>query len=199
MNSLKLTRRSGRWNLVETFQISSPTTKSAVQNNKLFNVEFTSMNLQKLDRWLDLPKCQDYHGLRSVRYPKRLVDFVARHPYDSVSAVDHERHAIPCSTGHFSIHEEVLQLLPSVEPKRAEPVPGTPISNDQRAVPEIGSHNGHRSIARGCSNSLNARSVSQSGRYDAPCLRHSYFSGHREWIAERGRLLCSNVSGGSFC
>jgi hypothetical protein len=41
MNSLKLARRSGRWNLVETFQISRPTTKSAVQNNKLFNVEFT--------------------------------------------------------------------------------------------------------------------------------------------------------------
>ena len=93
------------------------------------------MNLQKLDRWLDLPKCQDYHGLRSVRYPKRPVDFVARHPYDPVSAVDHERHAIPCSTGHFSIHQKVLQLLPSFEPKRAEPVPGPPISNRERVGP----------------------------------------------------------------
>jgi hypothetical protein len=178
MNSLKLTRRSGRWNLVETFQISSPTTKSAVQNNKLFNVEFTSMNLQKLDRWLDLPKCQDYHGLRSVRYPKRLVDFVARHPYDPVSAVDHERHAIPCSTGHFSIHQEVLKLLPSFEPKRAEPVSGTPISDRQRVITVIGSHNGHRTIAQSCTKSLDARSVSQAGRNDAPRFRHSYFSGH---------------------
>jgi hypothetical protein len=178
MNSLKLTRRSGRWNLVETFQISSPTTKSAVQNNKLFNVEFTSLNLQKLDRRLDLPKCQDYHGLRSVRYSKRLVDFVASHPHNPVSPVDHERHAIACSTGHFSINQEVLKLLPSFEPKRAEPVSGTPISDRQRVITVIGSHNGHRTIAQSCTKSLDARSVSQAGRNDAPRFRHSYFSGH---------------------
>src|SRR6478752_1608784 len=137
MNSLKLARRSGRWNLVDTFQISRPTTKSAVQNNRLFNVEFTSMNLQKLDRWLDLPKCQDYHGLRSVRYPKRPVDFVTCYPDDPIRAVDHQGHAVPCSAGHFSIHEKVLQLLPPFESKRAEPVPGTPISNRERVAPEI--------------------------------------------------------------
>src|SRR5580765_2476045 len=104
MNSLKLARFSGRWNRVETFEISRPTTNSAVQNNKLFNVEFTSINLQKLERWLDLPKCQDYHGLRSVSYAKRAVDFVASHPYDPVVAIDDDRHAIPCRAGHFSIH-----------------------------------------------------------------------------------------------
>ena len=47
MNSLNVTRRSGRWNFVETFQMSTPMTKSTVQNNKLFNVEFTH-NLQIL-------------------------------------------------------------------------------------------------------------------------------------------------------
>ena len=41
MNSLKLTRRSCCWNLVETFQISKPTMKSATQNTKLFNVLLT--------------------------------------------------------------------------------------------------------------------------------------------------------------
>ncbi len=40
MNSLKVTVRSCCWNFVEKFQISTPTTTSTTQNNKLFNVEF---------------------------------------------------------------------------------------------------------------------------------------------------------------
>ena len=55
----------------------------------------------------------------------------------------------------------------------------TPISNDKRVASEIGSrHNGHCAIARGCTKSLDARSVSQSGRHDAARFRHPYFSGH---------------------
>src|ERR1051325_7419934 len=131
MNSLKLGRRSGRWKRVETFQISRPTTKSAVQNNKLFNVEFTRQTLQKLDRSSDLPKCQDYHGLRSLRYPKRPINFVARDPDDPIRVVDDDRNAIACSAGHFSIHQKILQLLPAVEAWRAEAVARTTIPNGQ--------------------------------------------------------------------
>jgi hypothetical protein len=42
MNSLKLTvRGEPDWNFVEKFQMSTPRTTSAIQNNRLFNVEFT--------------------------------------------------------------------------------------------------------------------------------------------------------------
>src|SRR5689334_16968420 len=40
MNSLKLTSRGPCWNLVEKFQIITPTTTSTTQNTRLFNVEF---------------------------------------------------------------------------------------------------------------------------------------------------------------
>src|SRR5437762_9548676 len=41
MNSLKLTSRRPCWNLVEKFQIMTPTTTRTTQNTRLFNVEFT--------------------------------------------------------------------------------------------------------------------------------------------------------------
>jgi len=41
MNSLKVTvRGEPDWNFVEKFQISTPRTTSAIQNNRLFTVEF---------------------------------------------------------------------------------------------------------------------------------------------------------------
>ncbi len=40
MNSLNVTLFSCVWNLVEKFQMSTPSTTSAIQNNRLFNVEF---------------------------------------------------------------------------------------------------------------------------------------------------------------
>ncbi len=40
MNSLNVTVFSACWSLVEKFQISTPRTTSAIQNNRLFNVEF---------------------------------------------------------------------------------------------------------------------------------------------------------------
>ena len=41
MNSLKfIVRGEPDWNLVEKFQIRTPRTMSATQNNRLFNVEF---------------------------------------------------------------------------------------------------------------------------------------------------------------
>jgi hypothetical protein len=40
MNSLNEAVRSWDWNFVEKFQMSTPTTKSTTQNNRLFNVEF---------------------------------------------------------------------------------------------------------------------------------------------------------------
>jgi len=184
MNSLKLTRRSGRWNLVETFHIRSPTTKSAVQNNKLFNVEFTQKP-PKLDRPSDLPKCQDYHGLRSVRYPKRLVDFVARHPHDAVGAVNNEGHAVTCSPGHFTIDQEVLQLLPSAKSERAEAVAGPPAPNGERASFGVVRDDCHGAIARGCTKRVGCRSDSQLSRHDAPSLGHPYFSGYWQWIVKR--------------
>ena len=40
MNSLNVIGRSCCWNFVEKFQMSTPTTTSTTQNNKLFKVEF---------------------------------------------------------------------------------------------------------------------------------------------------------------
>ena len=40
MNSLNVTVLSACWNLVEKFQMSTPRTTNAIQNNRLFNVEF---------------------------------------------------------------------------------------------------------------------------------------------------------------
>jgi hypothetical protein len=40
MNSLKVATRSCDWSRVEKFQMSTPTTKSTIQNNRLFSVEF---------------------------------------------------------------------------------------------------------------------------------------------------------------
>ena len=40
MKSLKVTVFSACWSFVEKFQISTPRTTSAIQNNRLFNVEF---------------------------------------------------------------------------------------------------------------------------------------------------------------
>jgi hypothetical protein len=40
MNSLNEIGRSCCWNFVEKFQMSTPTTTSTTQNNKLFKVEF---------------------------------------------------------------------------------------------------------------------------------------------------------------
>jgi hypothetical protein len=40
MNSLNVTVFSACWSLVEKFQIRTPRTTSAIQNNRLFNVEF---------------------------------------------------------------------------------------------------------------------------------------------------------------
>ena len=51
MNSLNWTGVSFCWNLVETFQITTPTTTSTSQNRRLFTVEFMFP--------LDLPKSQD--------------------------------------------------------------------------------------------------------------------------------------------
>ena len=36
----------GCWNFVEKFQMSTPTTTSTIQNNKLFNVEFKRASQQ---------------------------------------------------------------------------------------------------------------------------------------------------------
>ena len=41
MNSLNVIVFSACWNFVEKFQMSTPRTTSAIQNNRLFNVEFT--------------------------------------------------------------------------------------------------------------------------------------------------------------
>ncbi len=39
-------------------------------------------------------KSQDYHGLRAVCYPKRLVNPEARHPHDPIGAIDDQRHVV---------------------------------------------------------------------------------------------------------
>jgi hypothetical protein len=41
MNALKSRSLGCCWNLVEKFQITTPTTTSTTQNTRLFNVEFT--------------------------------------------------------------------------------------------------------------------------------------------------------------
>jgi WD40 repeat protein len=199
MNSLKLGRRSGRWNRVDTFQISRPTTKSAVQNNKLFNVEFTRETLQKLDRPSDLPKCQDYHGLRSVRYPKRPINFVTGHPHNPVFVVNHDRNAIACSARHFSIDQEVLQLLPTAEAERAEAVAWTTIPDGQRRhLRSTGDHS-HGPIARDCTEHFGARRHGHLSGHNASRLDYSCFSRNWQWVAEALGLTASCPVSCSFC
>jgi hypothetical protein len=81
----------------------------------------------------DRPKFQDYHGLRGVSYPKRLVDTVPGYPDDPVEIVHDQGHTVAQAAGDFAIHEEVLQLLLAVEPERPETVPGAPIPDGKRA------------------------------------------------------------------
>ena len=157
------------------------------------------MNLQKLNGPLDPPKCQDYHGLRSIRNPKSPVNFVSGHPHNPIFPVDDNRHAITCSAGHFSIDQEVLQLLPAVQSKRAETVARTPVTNRERFRTGIRGHDRHRAIARGCTNGVNARPGGAFGRDDAARFSYSYLSGHWQWIAKGDNRSSSSVSGGSFC
>src|SRR5258708_19927452 len=82
MNSLKEIVRSCCWNLVEKFQISTPTTTSTTQNNRLFSVEFKQGLPRPKRTCSHPPNFKDYHGLRGVRYPKPLANSVARHPHD---------------------------------------------------------------------------------------------------------------------
>jgi hypothetical protein len=46
MNSLNVIVFSACWSFVEKFQISTPRMTSAIQNNRLFNVEFKRKSLR---------------------------------------------------------------------------------------------------------------------------------------------------------
>src|SRR5258706_1235820 len=141
MNSLNEIVRSCCWNLVEKFQISTPTTTSTTQNNRLFNVEFKQGLPRTKRRCSHPPNFKDYHGLRGVRYPKRLVNSVARHPNNPVRRVDHQGHRVAIAPCHFAIHEKILQFLPAAEPDRRKTVAWTPISHAQRSQAEVAADN----------------------------------------------------------
>src|SRR4051795_1158603 len=133
MNSLKVIVFSTCWNFVEKFQMSTPRTTSAIQNNRLFNVEFTRRFPSRSAELLGLPKFQDYHGLRGVGYPKSLVDSEPRNPHDPIAGVDDQGDRIAPFSRHFPVHEVVLQLLLAVEPDRPEPVAGATVPDGQGA------------------------------------------------------------------
>src|SRR4051812_1191234 len=127
---------SACWNLVEKFQMSTPRTTSAIQNNRLFNVEFTRKSPLGAQP-SGLPKFQDYHGLRGVGYPKSLVNSVSGDPHNPIGFVDHQRDGVAGGSRDFSIHEVVLQLLAPVQPHRVKPVAGTTISYGQTSAAEV--------------------------------------------------------------
>src|SRR3954452_4460879 len=139
MNSLKVMVFSTCWNFVEKFQMSTPRTTSAIQNNRLFNVEFTRRFPSRSAELLRLPKSQDYHGLRGVGYPKSRVDSEPRNPHDPIAFVDDQRHPIAPFARHFPVHEVVLQLLLPVEPDGAETVARAAVPDSQRAIAQVSS------------------------------------------------------------
>src|SRR6266508_4851917 len=111
MSSLNEIVRSCCWNFVEKFQISTPTTTSTTQNNRLFNVEFKQGLPGAKRRQSHPPNFKDYHGLRGVRYPKRLVNSVARDPHNPIGRIDHQRHRIAIAARDFAVHEKILHFL----------------------------------------------------------------------------------------
>src|SRR3954447_7671405 len=137
MNSLKVMVFSTCWNFVEKFQMSTPRTTSAIQNNRLFNVEFTRRFPSRSAELLGLPKFQDYHGLCGVGYPKSRVDSEPRHPHDPIAFIDHQRDPIAPVARDFPVHEVVLQLLSAVEPDRAETVARAAVPDSQRAIAQV--------------------------------------------------------------
>jgi acid phosphatase (class A) len=64
--------------------------------------------------------------LRGVRYPKRLVNSVARDPDDPIGCIDHQRHRVAIAPCHFAIHEKVLQFLPAGQPDLIHLLPPAP-------------------------------------------------------------------------
>src|SRR3954467_1591817 len=137
MNSLKVMVFSTCWNFVEKFQMSTPRTTNAIQNNRLFNVEFTRRFPSCSAELLGLPKFQDYHGLRGVGYPKSLVDSEPGDPHNSIAVVDDQRDGVPPFPRHFPVYKVVLQLLLSVETDRPEPVAGATIADGEAAIAQI--------------------------------------------------------------
>src|SRR3954465_2275072 len=137
MNSLKVMVFSTCWNSNQEFQMSTPRTTSAIQNKRLFNVEFTRRFPSRSAELLGLPKFQDYHGLRGVGYPKSRVDSEPRDPHDSIAFIDHQRDPIAPFARHFPVHEVVLQLLLPVEPDRPEAVAGAAVPDRQHTIAQV--------------------------------------------------------------
>ena len=112
MNSLNVIVFSACWNFVEKFQMSTPRTTSAIQNNRLFNVEFK----QSLPEALSLKIITACAG-SLPETPRRF-----RSPPPTQSDRRRRRPAAPlsrCFRGDFPVHEEVLQLLLARRARRA--------------------------------------------------------------------------------
>jgi hypothetical protein len=172
--------------------------KSATQNTKLFNVVLTQ-SLQNRARSRPpsgRPKFQDYHGLRSVSYPKRLIDTVPSNPHNPIRLVNDQRHAIALVPRHLSVHKKILQFLLSIETEGPEPVARAPIADRQWTPPGVPPDNGRRPIARDCTKRVNADPSScRLGRYDTPRLWQPDLSRNRQLITvEAGRLRNSLLS-----
>jgi hypothetical protein len=147
--------------------------KSATQNTKLFNVVLTQslQNRATSGPPSGRPKFQDYHGLRGVSYPKRLIDTVPGDPNDPIRLVNNQRHAIALVPRHLSVHKKVLQFLLSIETERPEPVARAPIADRQWTPPGVPPDNGRRPIARDCTKSLNPGPGScRLGGHDTSCF-----------------------------
>src|SRR5436309_14016240 len=110
MNSLNEIVRSCCWNFVEKFQMSTPTTTSTTQNNRLFTVGFKQGLPGTKRRRLHPPNFKDYHGLRGVRYPTRLVNSMARDPHDSIGRIDHQPHPVRAPSHDLPVHDRTLQF-----------------------------------------------------------------------------------------
>jgi hypothetical protein len=71
-------------------------------------------------------------------------------PNDAVAFVDDERNRIADAACNFAIHEEILQLLLSIQTSRVEPIARAAAPHSQSSLAPIASHERQGSVARNC-------------------------------------------------
>jgi hypothetical protein len=130
--------------------------------------------------------------LRAVRYPKSLVDFVARDPHNSVIFVSDNRHRVTPFARDFPVDEEVLELPAAAHTHRPESIARPAISYDQTSAAQICANQCRRTIggtAHGCTHERLDR--------NDPRIGHNHLSRDRQRILEKVRSGRDAATGGS--